>query len=792
MLLCAVIQLLHVNAEAPSGYYSRCEGKYGAALLSSLEDVIGSHTNVGYDGLWNVYKTSDVYPSDGKIWDMYSTKHWPVNGERCGNYKNVGDCYNREHSFPKSWFSEASPMKSDAFHIYPTDGKVNGQRSNHPYGECEGGTTLSAPGGIKALGRLGKSTFSGYSGTVFEPDDQYKGDFARSYFYMAACYNGRISGWNSDMLSGNPYPAFRDWAVKLLLKWHREDPVSQKEIDRNDAVYAYQHNRNPFIDHPELAEHIWGDHKTTGWVPGGVVESEILLPVNGNTLDLGAAGVGYGKSSVFTVRGKGLTQAVSLSVSGNGFSVSPSQISASTANSVSGGTATVSFSSTVTGEHTGTLTVRSGSEVSVVALKVAVYDGIPVSSASNVGEDSFTARWTYVGGDTGGNYTLEVTSGGVPVAGYPKAVNARAQQSTVYGLEPMTEYAYRVSSASATSQWVSVTTTEPVPYIDFLYDGDLVFEAMPGEPSGAEEILADIANIDTDITIEIDAPFQLSTDRTNWGTRIVLDPEADRFYIRIYGDTPGSYHGTLKAQAGGYINDDVEVAGTVGTPPAAFLETFETEKVTSGYGTTSYDGTACRWSLGDAGVFADPSPVSGKQNMRFGKTPSSRMAMDEDKPYGIGIVTFHAAAWGSDERGKIEVEYSLDNGATWEPAGTADVDSENYKKYTFTVNKAGAGRIRLRQTSGKRFKIDDIAITDFRQSGIDGVESDYRSWDAFCRGGKLIIENTGNGPRTVRVYGVDGIAYHTGVASPGETALSLPVGLYIVAVDDFTRRVVVK
>ena len=165
-----------------------------------------------------------------------------------------------------------------------------------------------------------------------------------------------------------------------------------------------------------------------------MVESEILLPVNGSTLDLGAAGVGYGKSSVFTVRGKGLTQAVSLSVSGNGFSVSPSQISASTANSVSGGTATVSFSSTVTGEHTGALTVRSGSEVSVVALKVAVYDGIPVSSASNVGEDSFTARWTYVGGDTGGNYTLEVTSGGVPVAGYPKAVNARAQQSTVYGL----------------------------------------------------------------------------------------------------------------------------------------------------------------------------------------------------------------------------------------------------------------------------------------------------------------------------------------------------------------------
>ena len=77
-------------------------------------------------------------------------------------------------------------MYSEAFHIYPTDGKVNGQRSNFPYGECAKGTTLPSNGSVKALGRLGDCTFHGYSGTVFEPDDQYKGDFARSYFYMAA------------------------------------------------------------------------------------------------------------------------------------------------------------------------------------------------------------------------------------------------------------------------------------------------------------------------------------------------------------------------------------------------------------------------------------------------------------------------------------------------------------------------------------------------------------------------------------------------------------------------------
>lgn len=94
---------------------------------------------------------------------------------------------------------------------------------------------------------------------MFEPDDQYKGDFARSYFYMAARYNSRISTWHKDMMAGNNYPCFSTWALNLLLKWHRQDPVSDKETARNDAVYGHQHNRNPFIDHPELVEFIWGD-----------------------------------------------------------------------------------------------------------------------------------------------------------------------------------------------------------------------------------------------------------------------------------------------------------------------------------------------------------------------------------------------------------------------------------------------------------------------------------------------------------------------------------------------------
>lgn len=273
------------SAEIPNGYYDDCDNKVGGkTLLQALYKTINKHTNVGYDGLWNVYKTSDVDES-GKIWDMYSTKRWTFGDKQCGNYKVVGDCYNREHSMPKSWFNNASPMVSDAFHIYPTDGKVNGQRSNYPYGECANGTTLPSNGNVKALGKLGTSTFPGYSGKVFEPVDEYKGDFARTYFYMATCYNDKISGWNSDMLANNNYPCYTTWAINLLLKWHRQDPVSEKELKRNDAVYAYQGNRNPFIDHPELVEYVWGNKTTEHWQQNPEEET-VITEVNSQPVQI--------------------------------------------------------------------------------------------------------------------------------------------------------------------------------------------------------------------------------------------------------------------------------------------------------------------------------------------------------------------------------------------------------------------------------------------------------------------------------------------------------------------------
>ena len=247
-------------AAAPSTYYDSAEGQSSDNLRYALQSIIDGHTNVGYDGLYSVYSTSDK-TSSGALWDMYSTCTWTW-GDKCGSYGAVCDCYNREHSVPQSWFGSASPMVADAFHVYPTDGKVNGQRSNYQFGECANGVSL----GGKALGKLGQSTFPGYTSlTVFEPADQYKGDFARTYFYMATRYADKCGSWGNAFNAVASNSGLSKYSIALFLKWHRADPVSQKEITRNDAVYAKQHNRNPFIDYPMLAEFIWGTQKGQPW-----------------------------------------------------------------------------------------------------------------------------------------------------------------------------------------------------------------------------------------------------------------------------------------------------------------------------------------------------------------------------------------------------------------------------------------------------------------------------------------------------------------------------------------------
>lgn len=258
LLLAVFIYMgFYTSGQIPPGYYDPASGFYGPELQEALHEIINDHNVETYSELWSDFEFTDK-KSNGKVWDIYSdnpggTPPYQFNfiTDQCGNYSQEGDCYNREHSFPKSWFGgEVYPMYTDLFHVYPTDGWVNNKRGNLPYGET-GNANWTSQNGSKT----GNCNFPGYSGDVFEPIDEYKGDLARTYFYMATRYFEEDNGWpGSDMTNGAQPKA---WAVDLLFSWHENDPVSQKEIDRNNAVYNIQNNRNPFIDHPEYVEEIW-------------------------------------------------------------------------------------------------------------------------------------------------------------------------------------------------------------------------------------------------------------------------------------------------------------------------------------------------------------------------------------------------------------------------------------------------------------------------------------------------------------------------------------------------------
>lgn len=246
-------------------YYASLLGKQESVLSEAVHDMIANPKVVSYYyGLQQAYAITDT-DDEGFIIDMYSNctgtfdNMWGESGgvETCGSF-------NREHVLPKSWWrhdnADVQPMYTDLMHVIPTNSEVNSARGAYPYSEVANPTTTFGNGS-----KVGNSTFPGYSNTAFEPADEYKGDLARIYFYMITCYNDVNFSQNTypdgstnvfSYIGGKP--VFTDFAKNLFLKWHRQDPVSDRERHRNDAVQAIQGNRNPFVDIPDLAEYIWG------------------------------------------------------------------------------------------------------------------------------------------------------------------------------------------------------------------------------------------------------------------------------------------------------------------------------------------------------------------------------------------------------------------------------------------------------------------------------------------------------------------------------------------------------
>ncbi len=263
LLITALLLSIFTRAQIPAGYYNTATGT-GYTLKTQLYNKIKGHTNKGYAGLWTTYATSDrdnQYENDNTIFDYYSenpTGTDPVifaySTNQCGTYTTEGNCYNREHIIPQSIFNSASPMVADAHFIPPVDGYVNGMRSDNPHGNVATVTWTSLNGS-----KRGTSAVAGFTGTVFEPLNDFKGDIARMYFYFVTRYENTVASYTTyPMFNGTSNQVFTNGFLAMLIQWHNQDPVSAREIARNNAIYARQLNRNPFIDHPEYVGMIWG------------------------------------------------------------------------------------------------------------------------------------------------------------------------------------------------------------------------------------------------------------------------------------------------------------------------------------------------------------------------------------------------------------------------------------------------------------------------------------------------------------------------------------------------------
>ena len=266
-----IMLLVVVCATAQKEYYTSVDGiKGGEPLKTALYNLIKNHKKISYgsgeDKTWGAFYTTDAVIENGKrrVLDMYSPEK-----RYFGNKGSAISGMNIEHSVPKSWWGGTNNNAyCDLHHLNPSDQTGNSRKSNYPLGE------LTSETWTNGVASVGKANINGSSANAFEPIDEYKGDFARTYMYMFTCYQDLTWSTTQMNYANSTYPTLKPWAVELLLKWHEQDPVSEKEVNRNNAVYAVQGNRNPYVDYPQLADYVWGDSinyvfHLTGEVEGG-------------------------------------------------------------------------------------------------------------------------------------------------------------------------------------------------------------------------------------------------------------------------------------------------------------------------------------------------------------------------------------------------------------------------------------------------------------------------------------------------------------------------------------------
>lgn len=711
---------------AQEQYYRKAEGLRGTQLKEALHDLIQPSYVLAYGGgvgkTWTGFWYTDQM-ENMQVRDRYSNVVRYLNPDMSA-VSNM----NIEHIWANSWWGHIkNNAYCDLFNLYPADATANGRKSNNPIGIVDG--TVSYTNGVTKVGKSSSYRADSLI-TAWEPADQWKGDFARTYFYMATCYSHMTSLWTTTegLLTVDPNSPLlmRPWVYNLMLEWAEADPLDEIEQQRCDAIYEIQGNRNPFVDYPELCYYIWGNKSDEQFYCSEEHGAEIFVPAASEEIDFGLHPLSRPFSAKVQVRGRGLNEGASLAVTDEYFALGKASLSA---NEIHEGTdVSISVTPTEEGTYTTMLLLEGSGYVQQTPLTVSFVDGIPAYPATDVvcavSSRRFNANWMNYQPDA--TYTLNVYT--KDANGQPKAFGTYTTTDTTYQVKNVlasTTYYYKASiikdgQPTINSNEVKVEMPEVAPVFSVSTE-DIAFTATPGKPSAPAQVSVTAMAVPKYVMeVSTSAPFEISSDGETWSQELTLKGQNVSFFVRFGGGIEeGDYEGEVIVSTEGMDDKVISVSCNVDATKS-FFEDFETG-TKGGYAAAEVTCNAATWEMSNALLAGDDNALDKKcvRMKGYVKTGSTittpaHIMMTTDKVNGCDSLWFYAGSYGNDTGVKMTVSYSVDAGKTWTNVVTS-LQVGEMKRYGYKINMDGNIRLKFESenTGNKRVNIDNVQMSDW-------------------------------------------------------------------------------
>lgn len=712
---------------AQTGYYRSVEGLRKAELKTALHDLIQPASVLKYGGKGEGYTWAGFYETDrledSSVRDRYSNERRLFNEN-----KTAVPNMNIEHIWANSWWGHiVNNAYCDLFNLYPSDASANGRKSNNPIGIVDGDVAYD-----NGVTKVGKSTSYRADSliTVWEPADEWKGDFARTYFYMATCYQHMADLWTTKegwlTVDGSQWPTMQPWVYNLMLQWAKNDPVDEIEKVRNEVIYGIQGNRNPFVDYPRLCEYIWGDStEYKFYVNPYSTERELFVPASRVRIDYGLQALSKGVDTLLVVRGRNLSGGLTLTVNDAVFEFGMSRIDS--AQLEDGYAVPLRIKPQMAGRYETVLTLCGDGFLQTDTLSVSFVDGIPAYEATDIlctpSSRRFTANWMNY--QPGAVYTLDVYTKSSDGEHKPfKTFTTTANSYQVTGLQANTTYYYTVSiieddELKVSSNEVSVRMPEITPVFS-VSPSSIAFTAEPGKVSRAVEVTVTALSVPEDITnVSLDAPFEVSEDGEEWKQALTLKGKDQKFLVRMGAvKEEGDYESEMVLSTKDVEEKIVTLTASVDAAKA-FFEDFETGSK-NGYAESTITCTAATWKMSDAYPVADDNRNDGRSVRLRGK---GSIEQQTDKAEGCDSLWFYAGQYRNDSGVKLSVYYSTDGGNTW-TAVAENIEMGTWQRYGYELDVKGDIRLRFvnnGSSTTKRSNVDDVQMSSYQDS--DGIGS---------------------------------------------------------------------